>query len=349
VPPPLAAAAVRAGAGQAPGQILTLTHEVLRAMILAKLKAVGAALLLAAAVVTGAGLAARATPAGRPADAGKAARAGGPARRPQPGDAGAKGALADFARRYALPPGVDLKRVGPPFPPSRLVYYRLNVPHRGNQPVSEAMYFRWRGGKLTWWGMQVGGRGSALRDLPRMLGDVYPQQIEGPAELLDAVIDGDFVARAGIPAARLVPALEKVLRKDCGLRVKLALRQVERKVIVARGKYRFTPVAGRRANQIEVYGKQLGDPARGGGGSGDYQEFLRWVGMFIGRQVISEATGTPKGDVSWHYNERSPSTAEERAADHDERAVLRHLAEQTGLSFREETRRVPVLFVERSE
>jgi RNA polymerase sigma factor (sigma-70 family) len=353
VPPALVDATVKAAAcrgacAAASARVITLTQGVLRAMFLTKLKTVGTALVLAAAIFLGTGLAVRATLATTPEDGSKGA--GTSSRKAAAVTAAEKKELAEFHKIYALPPGVDLKRVGPPFPACRLVYYRHTFPHREDQPVSQAMYFHWQdGGNLKWWGMNVGGKGATLRDLPRMLAEIYLQQIEGPADLLDTVVEGDFVVRAGIGPARFVSALDKLLRQECKLPVKLALRQVERKVIVAHGKYRFRPVAGRAGNQVEIYGATLGDPARGGGGSGDFPEMLQWVGMFIGRQVVSEAQDTPKGRLSWHYNERSPFTAEERAADHDEQAVLKHLAEQTGLTFREETRRVPMLFVERSE
>ena len=54
----------------------------------------------------------------------------------------------------------------------------------------------------------------------------------------------------------------------------------------------------------------------------------------------------PTEKVSWHYHFRDSFTDQEHQEDTDATAVLGHLAEQTGLTFAEETRKVRVLFVE---
>jgi hypothetical protein len=129
--------------------------------------------------------------------------------------------------------------------------------------------------------------------------------------------------------------------------VKLSLRDVERKVIVATGKFQLA--AGTDPFHIQIYGKTLITDGTGGGGGGDVDEFLKWVGMFIHSRVINKAASPSKNALAWHYNERSPSTEQKRAEDHDPASVLKHLTEQTGLTFKEESRSVPVLFVERAK
>jgi hypothetical protein len=129
----------------------------------------------------------------------------------------------------------------------------------------------------------------------------------------------------------------------------MTLRQVERDVVVVRGRYHYSPLSGRSDNQIEIYGKQLGDRETGGGGAGQFQDFLRWVGAWIERPVVNEVEGPPKGNVGWHYNARSPFTEKERREDHDEKLVLQHLHEQTGLTFTRERRPIRILFIERAK
>jgi hypothetical protein len=129
----------------------------------------------------------------------------------------------------------------------------------------------------------------------------------------------------------------------------LAVREVEREVVVARGRFQLRPLEAGR-DTIEIYGATL-TPGIGGGGSGDYAEFLRWVGRFIepNRRIIDEVEVRPESPISWHLNSRSPFTERMRREDRDERAVLGHLAEQTGLTFTTERRTVPTLFVERTD
>jgi hypothetical protein len=128
----------------------------------------------------------------------------------------------------------------------------------------------------------------------------------------------------------------------------MRFRQVERDVVVVRGRYQSSPVAGRAKNHVEIFGKQIVEGGGGaGGGSGDFLEFLKWVGEWIGRPVVSEVKFIPKAHIQWSYNGRSPSTEETSREDHDETLVLRHLQEQTGLTYTRERKTIRILFVER--
>jgi hypothetical protein len=120
---------------------------------------------------------------------------------------------------------------------------------------------------------------------------------------------------------------------------------------VLSGKYRFTPAApGRAADRVELYADKLGDARFGGGGSGDPQEFVQWVGRFVNKRVVlGKVAGLPRR-MSWHENTRPGAfTPAEWDADHAPGPVLKHVAQQTGLSVREETRWVRVLVVERTK
>src|SRR5262249_972796 len=151
------------------------------------------------------------------------------------------------------------------------------------------------------------------------------------------------------PAA-VSAGLEKILRKEFQLAVQIRFQQVERKVYVASGKYKFKPVPGRPGNRIELYGKDLNaNPRLGGGGTGNLGEFLQWVGRFTGKRVIAgKIEDAPKKEISWDENgPDGPFTDEQWKEAHNPEGVFKHLTEQTGLTFREETRRVRILLVER--
>ncbi len=62
---------------------------------------------------------------------------------------------------------------------------------------------------------------------------------------------------------------------------------------------------------------------------------------------MNEVETPPKANISWHSNERDPSTEQTRREDRDEAMVLKHLQEQTGLTFTREKRPMRILFVER--
>jgi hypothetical protein len=259
-------------------------------------------------------------------------------------------ALAEFKRNYALAPGEDLKCVAPPRPDGVRVYWRREYPNHGNRPDQfGSLIFRW-GNRLVWGGGTT-ARGYTLTSLPSAIGmSFHPVEVDGDRRLLDTIVDGDFIFRGGVPDERMAAQLETVLRRDAKLPVRLAIRQVERDVVVAMGKYQYHPLPGRSNNQVEIYGREYVEHSGAGGGSGDFATFLKWVAGWIERPVVAgEVEGAPAGQMSWNYHARSPSTAVMRLEDHDEVAVLQHMTEQTGLTF--ERQRVPVrtLIVERAE
>jgi RNA polymerase sigma factor (sigma-70 family) len=357
VPAPLVVATVRSAvlfvAGKAAADLISanaaaLAEGVLKTMLLTKLKTLAAVLVVLSVAGAGLGVLAQRQLFGQKPDAIKQnSPKASLTKRAEP----RQEKPPEFADIYALPEGEVLKRVSPPFSPTRMDYYRRE--HAGQARAipdgPQTMYFRWRDEKLKNWGMSFGSEdGTSWPTLLRILVDVYREEIEGDQEFIKKPITGDFIVREGVPADKVIPRLQEILQRECKLPIKLSFREVERKVIVARGKYHFSPLPGRQENQIDIYGKQLVQNSGAGGGSGDFEEFLKWVGMFIGRRVVSDVQKPPTGTLSWYNHRRSSFTEQEGKEDTDPETVLKHLTEQTGLTFKEENRRVRVLFVERA-
>ncbi len=260
-------------------------------------------------------------------------------------------ALKDFLEAYQLAPGQILKRVPPPRPEGVRTWWKQKYPNHGNRPDQfGAMVFRWRDpDRLDNWGGTT-GEGYSLRSLLRYLEtSIYEAEIDGDRKLLDTIVTGDWVYRDGVDAERKVHALEVIIQRVLRLRISLTFRTVERDVVVARGAYHHTPLKDRAADVIEIYGKEVVPGGGGaGGGSGDFAMFLKWVGEWIGRPVVSEVEAPPKGQLTWYYNERNPSTEQTRREDHDEASVLRHLQEQTSLTFTRARKPIRILFIERT-
>jgi hypothetical protein len=158
-------------------------------------------------------------------------------------------------------------------------------------------------------------------------------------------VTGDFVVQVGAEPEKLAVALEKILRRDCGLAVSVKVQEDERIAHVLSGKYDAHPRPDRKNNQIEIYATELGDRTTGGGGSGTLAEMCNHVEGFIEEPVIvEEVTGAPR-EVEWHYNSRSVFTKRQAAEDHDADAVTRNIAAQTGLTVTLERRKIKVLVV----
>ena len=161
--------------------------------------------------------------------------------------------------------------------------------------------------------------------------------------MLNSPIEGDWIVRDGISLTQVLPRLEEVLRDQCKLPVRIRLAEVKREVVVVKGEYKFSPMPG---EAILIYGKVYTE-RHGGGGTGNYEEFVRAIGSFINRRIVSDVADPPEGPLTWWFNARSPEI--EGWNDRDPESVLTHLSEQTGLLFVNETRTVPVVFVDRAE
>ncbi|MFA5393555.1 MAG: hypothetical protein WC081_05975 [Candidatus Ratteibacteria bacterium] len=233
-----------------------------------------------------------------------------------------------LAKGYGLSANEDLKYINPSL-------------REEKEPAG--IFFRWSEGKdLSELG-QARDTTADVRGVLHILANIYSQEIEGDQELLSAKVPGDFVVRAGTPPDKIVTRLEEVLRQDLKLPVRLAFRDVERKVIVAQGVFNRNPLFNRRPNQIEIYGENLNqDPKYGVVVSGDFQLFLKQVGMYLDRRVVGYAKIPNNSSLEWRYND-------EKGGSKNIGLVFQHLTEQTGLTFKEENRLVRVLFVERAD
>ena len=138
----------------------------------------------------------------------------------------------------------------------------------------------------------------------------------------------------------MVRSLEPILQRALRLRITLTLRQVERDVVVARGRYHHSPLPQRPKNLIEIYGTELVEDKRGGG-TGNFPTFLKWLSADIDRPVVNVVEVQPDEQITWYDNKPTPYP------DHDRPLVLYHLQQQTGLTFTREKKPIRVLFVER--
>jgi hypothetical protein len=181
---------------------------------------------------------------------------------------------------------------------------------------------------------------------------VQSYELLGDQELRGAKIPGDWVVRAGASPGQIVEGLETVLREECSLPICLRLMETERKVLVAKGEYSYSPLPGNE-NQFDEYGDYHvvdifdKDRRRLQAGSGvTLDHVLHAAAKFIGRPIYNQVARSPEERVVWRWSARRYREIGEKG-DVDEAAVLDYLAKQTGLTFEQETRRVRVLIVER--
>src|SRR5262249_45240164 len=92
--------------------------------------------------------------------------------------------------------------------------------------------------------------------LLEMLVGFPPQDVEGSEDLVKTKIRADWIVRGDATAEQIVAALNPILLQQCKLPVRLAIREKEREIVVARGRFRPRPlIEGKVA--IELYGATL--------------------------------------------------------------------------------------------
>lgn len=365
--------AAQAASGVVGAKAAALTKGVLKAMLLSKLK-IATAVLLGLAVV-GAGLAGLNyhVPAADPVRVKQSefdgdARAQNKAQKPDPKDEDPPW-MREFRKIYSLADGQVLKRIAK-FPECRAEYIKNSPrlqPGTEKMRITMALRQKETGGELLMWGF--GGGDGTIFSTMWLIG-IPMGEVEADQKLLGTPTGGDFVFRQDAPVEKLVPALERILREECKLPVKLKFKEVEREVVVARGTLKIVPLEGQEKNHVEVFAKGIGKDKVGGSRT-DLHGFLLDLGGFVGRRIVNEAKSGKEEVITYGVSVRqSPRqrTAPKlaiplpldpaplptfdpaiEAEDHDPNLVLPNVAKQTSLTFTTEKRKVRVLFVEKSD
>ena len=134
--------------------------------------------------------------------------------------------------------------------------------------------------------------GYSLAGVINVVAKMKSHMIEGDKELLSLRIPGDWVIREDQPAHKLLSELEKILRDELEIPIRLQLKTVHRRVYVATGDFAFSRLpqledGGQGATSVHIYGKTFDLNGGGGGGSGTVDEFLEWVGRWIDFPIVN--------------------------------------------------------------
>lgn len=270
--------------------------------------------------------------------------------------------LAEFRQVYHLDQGQVIKRIKAPQPSGRLYDLDKWIPEF--HVLSDGVYkeanlrcliYRERGGKLEdkvpFFAYSTGpSTGYEAGTVASIISNVEYRDIEDPDHLLlDKPIVGDYVMNADAPTDKVVAAFGQILKHECGLPVKLELREVDLATVTVRGRLK-PPFDIKPDSPLELYAATL-QPGKGEKDDGTFQEFLEDLGRFIepSGRVVSEVENAPRGKISWHRNIRTRFDDKTLHEDREARSVLNHLEEQTGLTFTREQRKTRKIVVTQSE
>lgn len=216
----------------------------------------------------------------------------------------------------------------------------------------------WDAGNLKLKSRGFGDEPASLFDVVRILTGLQPVDLGGNSRLwVNTKLGGDFIIRKGTSTEAIIEGLGSVLNRDLKLQVSLEFKKVDREVYVARGTFQPAPIgpAWRRPEDKSylIYGKEDPGPNKQHGeeNAGKIQEFLKAIGSRVGRPVLSEIKNPPQGSFGWRtyfdHSERTTWNDFPRNYAKNPQLVLKHVSEQTGLTFQEENREVRLLFLDR--
>jgi hypothetical protein len=249
---------------------------------------------------------------------------------------------ARFELLYALAPGTAHAHIAPPFPPERTDYL-LAIQAL---PGVAAFTHRFRyDGKLSL-DSSTSREELSLGELPEFVLGLKRIDFEVAADLAHVKVRGDWVYRLGTPKEQLVSALEDILRDDLKVGVRLRRREVERDVVVVRGRFKFQPLPG--DDKVETVHFSVDVPPGGRPWPGTFrsvEELLVDLQDIVQHRFVNEAHGPATMHFRWEnhlgsdvleIHQRAPAGVAKL------RKVLDNLSKQTGLEFRTERRKVSV-------
>jgi hypothetical protein len=264
--------------------------------------------------------------------------------------------MGAFEDVYGLRDEEVIRWIRPPFMALREEFYRKELASRGvlRPDAPAAMILKWEEERPRWYGSILGpadGRHAYTpQTLIKHLLRVFPQDLEGDDRLSMQGMPGDFAFRGGADAEQLRGGLEAIISEKTGAPVRLTFRQVERRAIVFQGKWlgrKPDQPASDQSPRFDVYGGER-DLSRGGAGagSGNVAVFSNRIGSMIGASVVVEAVDVPE-KISWHYVRGDGE--KERPLTDFAKFLCDQIAEQTSMSWSEETRSLRRMLIERAE
>ena len=212
---------------------------------------------------------------------------------------------------------------------------------RQRDKVDYYTVFRWDG-KIIRRDTPVFWGGVSLKTAFEIIIGLSKFQYDIPDELLGFKIPGDWIVREGSSKEQQLKAFEKIVQDYTRRSIRFEQGQIERDVIVARGKFQFKPLSGTYDDSwVHVFSDKLDPDERGGGGSGSLDKFLRRLGdILLNQQVINETQKSDdiKVQYGWHYSGYLRKITDETDKIKKLGILLDNLSRQTGLTFNRQRR-----------
>jgi beta-lactamase regulating signal transducer with metallopeptidase domain len=207
---------------------------------------------------------------------------------------------ARFNEVYRLENGQTLKQITPPFIPERRHYYiDEEIPPASGIP-DPPDYFGLRWDAAHQRTRSIFGTSPRLGSLLEHVIGLRYDEYDGPVELLDLELPGDWIVCDNAPQETRLRAFEQLLGEGLGRHIRFERRVAARQTIVATGRFRFHPVYERERvcvfsgdswatdNPGELFFLDHADST---------QEFVRKLGALVRMPILDQTDKAPETTI----------------------------------------------------
>lgn len=260
-----------------------------------------------------------------------------------------------FDEVYRLADGELLRHIPEPYIPERsdFFFHQFSrwgwfhaLPNDAMPRVPESAVLTWDEQADRVAGGMGGGR-LTVTDLLRNLG-FQERQFVGDSEFFARRVPGDWIKREVVDCEDLLVVFEKVLNSELGMSVHFTPRQVERDVFVAGGTFELRPLGnGYGDYTIHLFAGEP-DPVgeiRGGGGSGDLDHLLDYVGRLGKVRIVNKTEDSDIENLVWRQHSSAGSARLSTDPSFFE-GLLGSVSKQTSLRFEKQRQTERVWFIE---
>ena len=255
---------------------------------------------------------------------------------------------------YSLKEGEVFKRLGPPYPlAQRYVTQMLgHIPERrpNQNPTSRIMGFTEDGAFSH---RQILFRGSFnVREVAEYISGLHPSAIEGPEDLLNKLMLGDFVVRNNADNKAVAEAFERVLESEFQSAIDVKINELARPRYVVSGQFKLndklcldTDADGNKEVAVHAGSKRNEHPEKFA--SGDLENFLNSLSKFINLSISINDVQNLEQKMQWReclYSDRGNS--KDAPFEFKAEKVLEIVTSQTGLKFEKREAKKTVLSIQ---
>ncbi len=255
-----------------------------------------------------------------------------------------------FNKVYFLEDRQVLKRVAPPFIPERMNYYKEEESSQASliERPPDFFTFHWDG-ELKRWGLGFGSGKRPLRSVLNSNLSMNQNSYEGPDELLEIDVPGDWIVRKDASEEQKLKALEEILENEIGRKIRFEKREVKRQAIIATGSFEYHRLPVTQDDRwILMFSGDLVDEDGGGGGTADsVREFLEAIGNRVNMPVIDQTEPSGQVIIPYRHYDSAYLSRIDDPAEKSEKLIqlLDNISRQTNLRFIVERRPVEMWFV----